>query len=227
MDDLAPAFRVISLNLITMLLSLSVHEYCHARIADWLGDDTPRRQGRLTLSPMAHYDVFGTFLVPIFAALFSPFALIGWARPVETVPSNYTRRITMRRGMTLVAAAGPASNLVLALFSSLLLGIVLAQYPDAGTRADLAGASAQFLLTMLWVNVGLCIFNLIPLPPLDGSRLLPPSLDEFQTRVAPFSFLIILVILNVPILSNAFLLPVTHVASTLLQLSAALSSGIS
>jgi Zn-dependent protease len=225
-QEAAPVIRAIALNLITMLLSLSVHEYSHARVAEWLGDDTPRRQGRLTLSPGAHYDVFGTFIVPVFAALFSPYALIGWARPVQTQPTNYTRNISMRRGLTLVAIAGPASNLVLAVLAAVLLGVLAGLVPDAPSRTDTFGALTDFFATLLWVNVGLCIFNLIPLPPLDGSRLLPSRFDEFQAQVAPFSIFIILLILNVPVLRDGFVVPVEFIALRLQQLAVTLRMGL-
>lgn len=170
----ADLVRRIVLNLVPMVLSLTVHEFAHAYVADRLGDDTPRRQGRLTLSPMAHYDVFGTLLVPIAAVYFAGFAMIGWARPVEFSPAALSRRFTMRTGAALVALAGPLSNLALAVLS---LG---------------APATSQ---SMYIINVGLCIFNLLPLPPLDGSRLLPRSLDDLQQAVAPYSFLLLLAIL--------------------------------
>src|SRR6185369_9563533 len=90
--------RDLVLYLVTMLISLTIHEYSHAVVADTLGDDTPRRQGRLTLSPLEHYDIWGTFLIPTIGILVGGLPFIGWARPVETNPSRYTRRISMRNG---------------------------------------------------------------------------------------------------------------------------------
>jgi Zn-dependent protease len=205
---MAHLVRGVALNLITMVLSLSVHEFCHAVVADRLGDDTPRRQGRLTLSPVAHYDVFGTFLIPAFAAVLGGVAFIGWARPVETVPSNYTRRLSMRAGEMLVAAAGPLSNLFLSVMAMAGLAALLAANPGGLQDDGNVGAAASFLAAMTLVNAGLCVFNLFPLPPLDGARLLPRSMDDFQKAVAPFSFFIILIILNVPMLRNLFWVPV-------------------
>jgi Zn-dependent protease len=207
--------RAVALNLITMVLSLSVHEYAHAVVADRLGDDTPRRQGRLTLSPLEHYDVFGTFLIPIIATVSGGFAMIGWARPVETVPANYKRSVSMRGGMALVALAGPAANLILAVLAIAGLSALYRVDPGLAGRTDTLGAAAQLLTTMFYVNIGLCVFNMIPLPPLDGSRLLPRSLDDFQAAIAPFSFLIILVVLNVPVLNGIFVLPVVFIGATL------------
>jgi Zn-dependent protease len=209
----AGLLRVIALNLITMLLSLSVHEYCHARVADWLGDDTPRRQGRLTLSPLAHYDVFGTFIIPIVALLLAGgFALIGWARPVETVPANYTRKVTMKSGEMLVAVAGPLSNLALAFAAMVGLASLLYFDPALALRQDTGGALVYLLHAMVLVNIGLGVFNLIPLPPLDGSRLLPRRFDDLQRAIAPISFFLLLLILNVPVLRQIFIFPVTLIA---------------
>jgi len=188
--------RRIVLNLVPMVLSLSVHEFAHALVADRLGDDTPRRQGRLTLSPMVHYDVFGTFIVPIAAiVLGGSYAFIGWARPVEFSPLNLTRRVSMRTGSALVAAAGPLSNLLLAVLSIAVLAVISHASPELLFVKDGRGGLVYLLRAMFVINVGLCIFNLLPLPPLDGSRLLPRSLDSVQEMLAPMSFLILLLIL--------------------------------
>lgn len=192
----ADLFRRIVLNLVPMVLSLTVHEFSHATVADWLGDDTPRRQGRLTLSPMAHYDVFGTFVVPIAAVIFGGgYAFIGWARPVEISPARLTRKLSMKTGSILVAIAGPLSNLLLAVISIGALAIIAHTRPDLMFEHHGAAGLVYLLRAMFIVNVGLCIFNLLPIPPLDGSRLLPRSLDELQRIVAPFSLIVILVIL--------------------------------
>jgi Zn-dependent protease len=184
------------LNLVPMVLSLSVHEFAHALVADRLGDDTPRRQGRLTLSPLEHYDVFGTFIVPIAATVFGgSFAFIGWARPVEISPLALSRRLSMRQGMALVAIAGPLSNLLLAVLSIAVLAAIAQVDRQMLFAEDGRGGLVYLLRAMFVINVGLCIFNLLPLPPLDGSRLLPRSLDSVQEMLAPMSFLILLLIL--------------------------------
>lgn len=190
--------RDLVLYLVTMLISLTIHEYSHAVVANSLGDDTPRRQGRLTLSPLAHYDIWGTFLIPIIGILVGGFSFIGWARPVETNPSRYTRRISMRNGHRLVAVAGPLSNLVLAVLAMALLSTLVRFDPAAlGHQSGVSNSVVRLLSALVGVNLGLCVFNLLPLPPFDGSRLLPKSLDEFQRAIAPYSFFIVLVILNV------------------------------
>jgi Zn-dependent protease len=185
--------RRLALNLIPMLLSLSVHEFCHAWAADRLGDRTPRIQGRLTLSPLAHYDVLGTFIIPAVATMMSGFALIGWAKPVQFVPANLTRRFTMRQGAALVAIAGPASNLMLAVLSAATLAVMVRVSPGA----IIGNSVGELLNVMVILNIGLCIFNLLPMPPLDGSYLLPRSFDQFKASIAPYSFLLILILLNI------------------------------
>ncbi|MBI5489238.1 MAG: site-2 protease family protein [Deltaproteobacteria bacterium] len=200
-------FSIVS-YLVPMLLSLTVHEYCHARVAWWLGDDTASSQGRLTLNPLAHADPIGTFLMPIVAQLAGGLPLIGWARPVPVSPHRFTRRVSMHAGMALTAAAGPLSNLILTFLSVLGLRILatssgldlntlylvelLTNHGDHRTSVDIA---AHLLLIMSFMNAGLCIFNLIPLPPLDGSRLLPPRLQTLVAPLQAFSYMVLLAIM--------------------------------
>jgi Zn-dependent protease len=216
--------RRLVLYLVTMLLSLTVHEFAHAFVAVRLGDDTPRRDGRLTLSPLAHYDIWGTFLIPIIAIVAGGIPFIGWARPVETNPGNYTRRLSMRNGHRLVASAGPLSNLLLAIVCMTGLTL-LVKSGSLGVGAGTGGAFAFLLVAMVQVNLGLCVLNLLPLPPLDGARLLPRSLDGFQAAIAPYSFLIMLVVLNIPGFSRVLFWPV-GVLAALLQALFGLNVGI-
>lgn len=161
MDPNSLAFR--ALFIIPTLLSLSVHEWAHAWSAWRLGDDTASREGRLTLNPMAHIDPLGTLLLPLLGIPF------GWAKPVPVNPVRFNRKVTMSTGMAITAAAGPISNLVLALVCALLLGTGLRIAPAA-----IANQQGIFYLLMYGVqlNVSLAIFNMVPLPPLDGSRIL-------------------------------------------------------
>jgi len=143
------------------IISLSIHEYCHAWAASLLGDDTASREGRLTLNPLAHIDVLGTLIAPL---LFS----FGWAKPVPIDPSRFRRDVSMGAGMALSASAGPLSNLILAVLSALAYGIGLRVAPGLVARGSLG---EMFLLNMLTFNVMLALFNMIPIPPLDGSRI--------------------------------------------------------
>jgi Zn-dependent protease len=180
----------IVLMLVPMILSLTFHEFAHAQVATWLGDDTPRREGRLTLNPMAHVDLWGTIIIPAFGA-FTNVPLIGWAKPVHVNPARFRRGVNMRRGFTLVAAAGPLSNLFLAIVCALVLRF--------GGAAVLHNPGLRMLLSsMFLMNLGLCVFNLLPIAPLDGSRLTPRSMDEFQEKVAPYAPFILMGILMIP-----------------------------
>lgn len=164
------AFVIIALALV---LSLAIHEFAHAFVADRLGDPTPRRYGRVTVNPLKHLDPFGTLLLLV--------AGFGFAKPVPVNPGNLGRW-----GMLWVAAAGPISNLLIAVVTAGLL--VVLPHTDLVLRV---------LLTVLSVNVVLAVFNLIPIPLLDGSRILGalvPSLGRSlsQFEAMPFSFLIVM-----------------------------------
>lgn len=199
--------RRLLLTLVTMVLSLSVHEFAHAWGAARLGDDTPEQEERLTLAPQAHIDVLGTLILPAISVLTGGFAFFGWAKPVNFNPSRFRRGVDMRRGEAFVAALGPLSNLLLAVLSMGLfvalhrLG-VLGPHMAPGSAVD---ALSVFLMAMFSTNIGLCVFNFLPIPPLDGSRLLPRSLDGLVESIRPFSFIVLMVVLMVPALRGPLL----------------------
>jgi Zn-dependent protease len=210
--------RTVALDLLVMVLSLSVHECAHAWVAFRLGDDTAARQGRLSLSPATHVDPIGSLLIPALnIVLAGRFGFIGWARPTPVTPSKFRASVPMRTGMVLVAAAGPVSNLLLALVS---LGLFAAfKRADVGLW-DAAGRStgiAALLVAMFQINVGLMVFNFLPIPPLDGSRLLPRSMDELKEAIAPYSFVLVLLVINIPILSEYVVSRPIHLVMTALQ----------
>ncbi len=151
------------------ILSLSVHEWAHAWTANKLGDPTPKLLGRLTLDPMAHISWLGTVLFPAIAIMTGA-PLFGWAKPVM-INTRFFKK--PRRDHALVAAAGPLSNIILAIFLAILFG-QLTKYlnPMATGEASLSKASLEMILNALQLNVFLFLFNLIPLPPLDGSSIL-------------------------------------------------------
>jgi Zn-dependent protease len=147
-----------------LLISLSTHEYCHALVSYLLGDSTAQRAGRLTLNPVAHIDPVGTILVPLLGAM-SGFPVIGWAKPVPFNPYNLKHG---KWGPVMVALAGPISNFLMAAIYLLMLRLVIAFMPISSDNL-----LVLFLTLLVMVNVVLGIFNFIPVPPLDGSKLLP------------------------------------------------------
>jgi Zn-dependent protease len=178
------------IGLIPMILSLSVHEWAHAWSASKLGDDTATRMGRLTLNPAAHIDPFGTIILPLLLVL-SHVPAFGWARPVPIDPSRFRSGVSMGKGMAITASAGPLSNLILAVTSTVVLGLLL--------RLNLAGGAARnLLIDVILLNVVLAIFNLIPLPPLDGSRivawLVPTRFRDAWHTVERFAPILLIVV---------------------------------
>jgi Zn-dependent protease len=179
------------LNLIVLLLSLTFHEFFHAWAAWRLGDDTAARMGRLTLNPVPHIDLVGTILLPLMNAP------IGWAKPVPVNPSRFNRKVGTSRGDIIVSSAGPLSNLLLGLVAAVALGVLARLAPDL-----VAPGTAGFALLQRFmiVNAGLAIFNLLPIPPLDGGHvaenLMPYPWRGAWEQFARFSpFLLIGVVL--------------------------------
>lgn len=203
--------------LIPLVLSLSVHEFAHAWSAWKLGDDTADRMGRLTLNPIAHVDPIGTVLLPLLGVPF------GWARPVPVNPARFRRNVNMNTGMAITAAAGPISNILLAVLSTVALALCWRWAPTAIAPGQGVG---ELLQIMVLLNVNLALFNLIPVPPLDGSRIvdgfMPARLRpqwERVTALSPFLLLAIFVFAG-RIISG----PSSFVVGLLAQLAGAISA---
>ena len=179
---------------VVLLFSLSFHESAHAWTASRLGDDTARNLGRVSLNPLVHIDFLGTVIMPLLQ-IFGPagIPLFGWAKPTPYDPRNF-RPGELRRGHVLVAAAGPLSNLVLAV--AFAVGLFVAARTVRGSVSE---PLLNLLFTGVLLNVALAVFNLVPLPPLDGSKVaaygLPQALGEAYDRVVrPYGSWILLIL---------------------------------
>jgi Zn-dependent protease len=183
-------FAQILIGMSVLLFSLTVHEMAHAWTADRLGDPTARRLGRVSLNPFVHAELIGTIVFPLIAMI-SNLPLLGWAKPVP-VNIRYLRH--PRRDYVLVAAAGPASNLALAFVAALLL-LVLPISPYTLGQSNVSAPLATFLSVAISLNVLLAVFNMIPIPPLDGGNvlagLLPTSLAGAFNQLRPYGFVLL------------------------------------
>lgn len=164
-----------------VIIALTLHEYAHARVADLLGDPTPRYQGRLSLNPLVHLDPIGFLLLLV--------AHFGWARPVQVNPLNF--RGDKRRGMSLVALAGPGMNLLVA-FTAVLIRTLA--FPP-GSQVNLTVES--LINGIIFINIYLALFNLIPLPPLDGANALAGLVqsDRWLAGLERYGYLILIMLI--------------------------------
>lgn len=180
------------LQLILLIISIGLHEFGHAWVADLRGDPLPRLQGRVTLNPFAHTDPIGTIALPAIMIFLSPgFGLIGWGKPVQiSLPNPRTRRMDD----IWITLAGPAMNLVLCLILAVIGG--LGNF-DPKTQEVVI----RFLVSGIFLNAGLVVFNLIPIPPLDGSRLalrLGLFSEEVFLALSRWGFILLIVLVNLP-----------------------------
>lgn len=190
-DDIGGFLMEIIAGLPGLVIAMVIHEYSHARVAYALGDYTPRMQGRLTLNPAAHVDPIG--LLMLFVAHF------GWAKPVQINPMNFSNP---RRDDILVSLAGPASNLIVA-FIALIILVLMAKFDFPLSE----GLLVVFNLIIIY-NINFAIFNMLPIPPLDGSHilrnLLPYELARAYEGLERYSFIFLILIIATPILHYVF-----------------------
>lgn len=177
--------------------SIALHEFGHAWMADRMGDRTPASQGRVTLNPLAHLDPIGTGVIPLFMILFNPgFALIGWGRPVQVDPSQlYPNRV---RKDLLITGAGPFMNLV-----------ILAAMIPIGASVLVWGPENlhQMVGNVIFMNAALIVFNMLPIPPLDGSHFMRYAVgmkEETYMQFSRYGFIILIILINVPAFRQIF-----------------------
>ena len=185
---------------LVLLSSLCVHEWAHAKAADKLGDPLPRKQGRVTLDPRSHIDPIGSLLLPAIMIFVSPgFAIFGWGKPVQvSLPNEKTRK----RDDILITLAGPFSNLAIAFVAVLFFSIW-------GLFSPISPSFLSILLIIVNLNCLLFLFNLIPIPPLDGSHLLKNSVNMSPAvyyNLSKYGFIILLLLINLPLFNNVIFL---------------------
>lgn len=221
MDFVTIGFKV-GMFFVPFLFALCFHEFAHGMVAKWLGDNTAERAGRLTLNPFVHADPLGTWFLPLLALVFGSPLFFGWAKPVPVDGRNLRRP---KQDMFWVALAGPASNILLALVSAILLGVLFA-FNRSGGVGD---AFVELLKTFILVNMFLAVFNLIPIHPLDGGKVIEPFLPYRWNRwlevnqMALSGFLMFFLLLAGGVLA----LPVTWAAQELLRVSVMIAQIIS
>jgi Zn-dependent protease len=181
---------------LVLLASISIHEWAHAVTADRLGDPLPRSQGRVTLDPRSHIDLIGTIVLPMVMIFASPgFAVFGWGKPVQVSLPNLKSR---KRDDILITLAGPVSNLAIALITVLLFSIF-------GLFFQIPKSFFSVLFIAVNLNCLLFLFNLIPIPPLDGSHLLKKAINMKAVtfnKLSKYGFFILLILINLPIFNQ-------------------------
>ena len=220
--DFAPVILQVIISVIPILFAIILHEVSHGFVAEKLGDPTARRMGRLTLNPIAHIDPFGTVIMPIALFIFTNGQFVfGYAKPVPINPFNFRNP---KRDMAISAAAGPGINILLAVLSVLVLKYLL--LPVSGVIPDeVTGTFLKPLALMLSANVSvnviLAAFNLIPVPPLDGGRilmgLLPQRQAEIVGRIEPYGMIVVILLVATG-LTRVIVLPVIRLIMHVLEL---------
>lgn len=187
------SIRDMMIALPAIMIAITFHEYAHGRVADYLGDDTPYLQGRLTLNPIPHIDIIGFVMLLI--------AGFGWAKPVQVNPYRF-KRVQVKEGMMLVSLAGPAMNMLLAIAGAAMMKLtyIFLSGNEAGNYA------ALLIDPLVTINIALMLFNLIPVPPLDGSKilagLLPDSASKYIFFLEQYGTLILLLLFLTGIFSR-------------------------
>lgn len=210
----ATDLRTALIFVLCLVVATAFHEFAHAYVADRLGDPTPGREGRVTLNPLAHADPVGTLALPVMAGLLH-LPVFGWGRPVMTQPRYYTRRFSMRAGMAMVSFAGPLANLLQA---AVTLGVIKLLLVGGVANKGLF----EVLVTFFMLNVTLAFFNLLPIHPLDGGKILawmlPARFEHIDETLARYGWTILLALMLIPGLLQTLFTPVGIVVAWALRL---------
>jgi Zn-dependent protease len=222
MMDTSDILRQLAVSALPVLIAITFHEVSHGFVANRLGDPTAKMMGRLTLNPIAHIDPVGTILLPLMMIVLTNGQFVfGYAKPVPINPSNFK---DPKRDMAISAAAGPITNVLLALLSMLILKFIVIPssvfFPGIITTTVLKPLTLMLTSSIIF-NVILAAFNLIPIPPLDGGRVLVGFLPHKQavsySRIEPFGFIIVIVLIYSGI-ADYFVMPLVRLFLALLQL---------
>ncbi len=207
------AFLALVLSIPGMLIAITFHEFAHAWVADKLGDDTPRRQGRLNLNPLSHMDPIGVILLLT--------AGFGWGKPVQINPNNFNRTVTLRKGNALVSLAGPTMNFILAIIFSIICGVLI-KFGSSFILTTAGGVLLSVIEYTITINIGLGVFNLIPLPPLDGSKILaavlPTKARQWYEKNEKLLYIAFMIIWITPLASMIISPAIRWISEGLLKL---------
>jgi Zn-dependent protease len=215
--------RQLLISALPILIAITFHEASHGYVAFKLGDPTAKFLGRLTLNPIAHIDLFGTILLPLMMIVLTNGQFVfGYAKPVPINPMNFKNP---RKDMAISAAAGPVTNLLLALASTIILKVILsplASFSPESVNDMVLNPLIMIFTSSVIINIVLAVFNMMPIPPLDGGRvltgLLPSKHAMTFSKIEPFGFIIVLILIYTGI-ANYFIMPLIYFFLKLLQVT--------